>query len=262
MRSSWKQRPVYDRNDPYRTGPLVVNYDLDQLKVGENWVIVGRKDGYDIHDRALAPGDGWSQALCAPECCWPSGAELCVRVEWHPDLAVGSDWTARTKAVASGLRSLGYLVEHAGRPADPDRDLSANLLVYRMEPGIAPPRRPQDAWAHVPAPRTYTWPENDPREQVRRRLSKIKSCEQGARLTVWDIESALWPPEADFCVQVRWWPAPGTSTESLYEGLQEITSLMRDDDLQVRAPERPLSDAVESVDLLVYREVEEPVNSP
>ncbi|MGI5397132.1 hypothetical protein [Streptomyces sp. CA-251251] len=70
----------------------MVNYDLDELKVGENRVVVGRKDGYDLYARDIAPGNGWSRALYAPECTWPQGADLCVLVEWHPYPTVGSNW--------------------------------------------------------------------------------------------------------------------------------------------------------------------------
>lgn len=117
MRSAWNERPAYDRNNPNRTAPTVVNYDLDHLKVGENRVVVGRKDGYDLHDRDIAPGDGWSRALYAPECAWPRGADLCVVVEWHPDRKVGSDWSVRLEAVTDGLRSLDYVVEWAVGPS-------------------------------------------------------------------------------------------------------------------------------------------------
>ncbi|MFB6552664.1 hypothetical protein [Streptomyces sp. NPDC056405] len=254
MRSAWKQRPAYDRNDPTRTGPLVVNFDLDQLKVGENRVVVGHKDGFDLHDRDIAPGDGWSRALYAPECTWPQGADLCVLVEWHPDRRVGSDWGARLEAVTTGLRSLDYVVERAGRPIDPAADLHANLLVYRMEPGKAPPRRPADAWAHVPPPRTYTWPETNPLDLLERWLKQSKAARNGVRLMVRDVASALWPPEAELCGLARWWPAPDTFTTAAYDGLREMASVMQDASYRVRTQERALPDAVEWVDLLVYRE--------
>ncbi|MEU3664344.1 hypothetical protein AB0E77_32100 [Streptomyces sp. NPDC032940] len=203
MRSSWTQRPVYDRTDPSRTGPLAVNYDLDRLRVGENRIVVGRKDGFDLHDRGIAPGDGWSRALYAPECAWPPGAELCVLVEWHPDRRVGPDWAVRLETVTSGLGSLDYVVERAGRPIDPSTDLYATLLVYRMDPGRTPPRRPDDAWAHIPSPRTYRWPETDPLDQLRSLLGQMTAGRGGARVTVRGLASALWPPEAVFCGHVR-----------------------------------------------------------
>ncbi|NEC71264.1 MULTISPECIES: hypothetical protein [Streptomyces] len=254
MRSAWKQRPVYDRNSPSRTGPLVVNYDLDQLKVGENRVVVGRKDGFDLHGRDIAPGDGWSRALYAPECTWPQGAHLCVLVEWHPDRRVSSDWAARLEAVASGLRSLDYVVERAGRPVDPAHDLHANLLVYRMEAGQPPPDRPDDAWAHVPAPRTYTGPETNPLQQMEWWTTQTKAARHGGCVTVRDVASVLWPPQADLCGLVRWWPAPGTFTAAVYDGVREVASVMQDAGYRVRTQERPLPERVESVDLLVYHE--------
>lgn len=121
---------------PSRASSLVVHYGLDQRKVGENRVVVGRKDGLDLHGRDIAPGDGWSRALYAPECTWPQGAHLCVLVEWHPNRRVGSDWTARQESVTSGLRSLGYVVERAGRPIVPANDLYASLLVYRRRASL------------------------------------------------------------------------------------------------------------------------------
>ncbi|MGI5397108.1 hypothetical protein [Streptomyces sp. CA-251251] len=253
MRSAWKQRPVYDRNNPSRTAPSVVNYDLAQLKVGENRVVVGQQYGRDLVSRDIAPGDGWCRALYAPECTWPQGADLCVLVEWFPDLKVGSDWNARLKAVTDGLRSLDYVVEWAGRPIDPAKDLQANLLVYRMKPGKTPPRRPVDAWAYIPAPRTYTWPEKDPLALLEGWLKQTKAVRGGGRLMVRDIATALWPPEADRCGLARWWPAQD-SAETVNGGLREMAMAMWDTGYRVRTQERALPDAVESVDLLVYRE--------
>jgi hypothetical protein len=257
VRSAWKEPPVYDRDNPSHTGPLVVNYALDQLKVGENRVIVGRKDGYDLHGRDIAPGDGWARALYAPECAWPRGAELCVLVEWHPDYGIGSDWAARLEAVTNGLRSLDYLVERAGRPVDPEKDLRAELLVYRMEPGKTPPPRPAGAWSHVPLPRTYHWrQETDPLDLLRHWLRETTAARKGWSLAVWDPPSVLWPPEADFCAHLRWTPAPGTSSTEIYEGLREIGSVVQDADYLTRLQERPIPDAAKSVDLLVYRKAD------
>ncbi|MEW2001117.1 hypothetical protein ACFWFH_34450 [Streptomyces coelicoflavus] len=253
MRSAWNERPAYDRNNPSRTAPLVVNYDLDQLKVGENRVVVGRKDGYDLHHRDIAPGDGWSRALCTSECAWPQGADLCVLVEWYPDREVGSDWAARVQAVTDGLRSLDYVVEWAGRPMDPAKDLHADLLVYRMEPGKTPSRRPGDAWAHVPSPRTYRWPEKSPLELLEGWLRQTKPVRNGRRLGVWDVATALWPPEADRCGLARWWPADG-SADAVNADLREMALTMWEVGYRVRTQERSLPDVVESVDLLVYRE--------
>ncbi|MCX4858345.1 hypothetical protein [Streptomyces canus] len=232
----------------------MVNYDLDQLKVGENRVIVGRKDGYDLHGRDIAPGDGWCQAIYAPECAWPRGADLCVRVEWHPDREVGSDWAERLKAVTCALRSLDYVVERAGRPVAPEKDLRADLLVYRMGLGKTPPPRPDDAWAHVPPPRTYhRRREADPLDLLRHWLRETTAARKASSLVVWDPPSVLWPPEADFCAHLRWAPAPGTSSAEIYEGLREIGSVVQDAGYLTRLQERPIPDAAKSVDLLVYR---------
>jgi hypothetical protein len=256
VRSAWTQPPTYDRNNPSRTGPLVVNYDLDQLKVGENRVVVGRKDGYDLHDRDIAPGDGWCRALHAPECAWPRGADLCALVEWHPDRKVGSDWAARLEAVTTGLRSLDYVVERAGRPVDPAQDLQANLLVYRMEPGKTPPQRSDDAWANVPPLRTYNWQETSPLNELRSVVRKA-NYRNGSRMVVWDIESALWPPKAVFCGHLRWWPAPGFSfSAAVHDDLREFIALMQDAGYRPRLQERPLRDEVDELDLLVYREAD------
>ncbi|MET8822531.1 hypothetical protein [Streptomyces rochei] len=252
MRSAWKQQPVYDRNNPSRTAPSVVNYDLDQLKVGENRVMVGHKDGYDLYDRDIAPGDGWCRALYAPECAWPRGADLCVLVEWFPDRKVGSDWNARLKAVTAGLRSLDYVVEWAGRPIDPEKDLQANLLVYRMEAGKNPPRRPSDAWLHIPAPRTYAWNEVNPLHQLESWLKDTTAVRNGRRVMVRELNSVLWPPEADFCALARWQLAPDTSAETVHAGVREMASVVQDLGYRLRTQERPLPNAVETVDLLVY----------
>ncbi|MEU5281088.1 hypothetical protein AB0G87_32310 [Streptomyces asoensis] len=256
MRSAWTHPPVYDRDNPNHTGPLVVNYDLDQLKVGENRVIVGRKNGYDLHSRDVAPGDGWARALYAPECTWPRGAQLCVLVEWHPDYETGSDWNARLDAVTDGLRALDYVVERAGRPFDPAQDLRANLLVYRMEPGQTPPQRSPDAWAHIPPRRTYKWPEVSPLHQLSLRVHDTKAARNGRSLAVWDIASALWPAEADFCAHLRWFPAPGATFAEVYEGLREFSSAVQGAGYRTRVQERRIPDTVESVDLLVYADAD------
>jgi hypothetical protein len=256
VRSAWTQPPVYDRDNPSHTGPLVVNYDLDQLGVGENRVVVGRKDGYDIHGRDIAPGDGWCRALYAPECAWPRGAELCVLVEWHPDYGIGSDWAGRLEAVTKGLRSLDYVVERAGRPVDPAQDLRANLLVYRMEPDKTPPQRSDDAWANVPPARTYNWRETSPLDELRS-VVREANYRDGSLMVVWDIESALWPPEAVFCGHLRWWPEPGFAfSAAVHDDLREFIDRMQDAGYRTRMQERPIPDAVESVDLLVYRKAD------
>lgn len=256
MRSAWTHPPVYDRTNPNRTGPSVVNYDLDQLKVGENWVVTGRRDGHNLRNRDIAPGDGWSRALYAPECAWPRGADLCVRVEWHPDREVGSDWDARLEAVTTGLRSLDYVVERAGRPINPEQDLQANLLVYRMEPGKTPPQRSDDAWAHVPPPRTYTWRETSPLDGLRYVVGQANYRDR-SRMVVWDIESALWPPEASFCGHLRWWPAPGFAfSAAVHDDLREFIAAMQDAGYRTRLQERPIPDEVGQLDLLVYREAD------
>ncbi|WP_432886306.1 hypothetical protein [Streptomyces sp. CA-251251] len=157
------------------------------------------------------------------------------------------------KAVTDGLRSLDYVVEWAGRPIDPTKDLYANLLVYRMEAGKTPPCRPGDAWAHIPAPRTYRWPEKAPLNLLEGWLQQTEAARNGARLIVRDIATALWPPEADCCGLVRCWPAQ-SSAEAVNGGLREMAMTMRDTGYRLRTQERALPDAVETVDLLVYRE--------
>lgn len=257
MRSSWTYPPAYDRNDPDKTAPLVVNHDLTQLKVGENWKVVGRQDGRNLWDRDIAPGDGWSRALYAPECAWPRGADLCVLVEWHPDRETGSDWNARLDAVTAGLRSLGYLVERAGRPVDPARDQRASLLVYRMGPGKIPPARPDDAWAHVPPRRTtsYRWSEVSPLDQLKATLRDAGLERDGALLMAWDIDSALWPPRAAFCAHVRWQPVPAPVAHAV-RWLREFSSTVKAADYQVQTQERALPHVVGQVSILVYRNAE------
>ncbi|WP_331763544.1 hypothetical protein [Streptomyces anthocyanicus] len=87
---------------------------------------------------------------------------------------------------------------------DPAKDLYANLFVYRMEAGKTPPRRPGDAWAHLPLPRTYAWNEVNPLHHLESWLKDTKAARNGTRVMVRDLNSALWPPEADFCALVRW----------------------------------------------------------
>ncbi|MFJ7905209.1 hypothetical protein ACIQ6V_32785 [Streptomyces sp. NPDC096198] len=252
-RSPWKKRPAYDRNHPDQTAPSVVNYDLDQLRVGENEYLKPHPDGYDVLCRDVAPGDGWCRAQYAPECAWPTGAHMCVRVMWYPDYIIGSDWMTRLDTVTTALQSLGYTVEQAGQPADPEQDREAVLLVYLMEPGKTPPARPDDAWAYVPPARQYRWPEVSPQEQLQEELSKAEVSRYCSRWTVWKIESALWPPHASFCVQARWWPDPSAG---VHEGARQFVSAVHDLGYRTRLQERPIPSDVEYLDFLIYQEAE------
>ncbi|MFI8194781.1 hypothetical protein ACIF8T_39835 [Streptomyces sp. NPDC085946] len=258
MRSYTTTPPVYDRSDPNQSGPLVVNYDLDQLKLGENWRVTGHRDGAAVHDRDLTPGNGWCKAVYAPECTWPLGAHLCVLVQWHPDRRTISDWDARLDAVATGLRSRGYIVERAGRPADPNRDTRASLLVYRMEQGKTAPQRPADAWAHVPPPRTYRWQERTPLDDLKSLVRQTRANRNGSHLVVWDIDTALWPAEASFCALLRWLPARDTFNGTIHDMLCEVVPLVQEAGYQTRLQESPVPDAVGQFDLLVYREPDSP----
>ncbi|MFG2141852.1 hypothetical protein [Streptomyces sp. NPDC048650] len=256
MTSAEGVRPVYDRARPNRTAPVVVQHDLDQLKVGANPIVVGRQYGLSIVGRDIAPGDGWCRALYAPECSWPQGADICVLVEWFPDREVGSDWAMRLDAVSAALHSLGYIVERAGRPADPTKDEQANLLVYRMALGKTPPERPQDAWAYVPPPRTYHWSETSPLDQLTKDLGMKRRdtgrLQDGSRLVLWEIESALWPPLASYCARLEWRPTAGATSREIHDGRRRLVALAQAAGYQTRLPEREVPHPVEKVDILVY----------
>lgn len=259
MCSAWRQRPVYDRNAPERTGPLVVNYDLDQLKVGENLVVTGRQNGFDLHDQDIAPGDGWCRAVYAPECAWPVGAHLCVVVQWFPDEAFRATWPTRFGTVMAALRSRGFLVEHAGRESVPVQYGRVDMLVYQMEPGQAPPQRPDDAWAYVPPPRTYRWPELSPMDECRRALDNLgighlAHRKHRYRATLWDVTSVLWPPCATFCAQLRWWREPNHSAKATGEALSRLLSLVAKAGYRTRISPQANRSVGEHVDVLVYRE--------
>ncbi|MYX26773.1 hypothetical protein GTY75_08830 [Streptomyces sp. SID8381] len=262
MRSYWEGRPapVYDRNDPARTAPLVVNHMLDQLGIGENRTVRRHPDGYDVHDRSIAPGDGWCRALYAPECAWPEGAHLCVVVEWFPDEDFRSTWPARFETVMATLRSHGFVVEHTGRGSVPVQYRRADMLVYQMEPGKQPPQRPADAWAYVPLPRAYEWPERSPMDQCRLALNElgIGSGYPGYqyRAALWDVSSVLWPPHATFCALLRWWPEPGLSAKETAEALGKLRALVAYGYHTRVAPQGGTARG-DHVDILVYREAPE-----
>ncbi|MFL4491730.1 hypothetical protein ACJ6WD_10815 [Streptomyces sp. VTCC 41912] len=285
MESYWNGRPVYDKGNALRAAPLVVNYDLDELGIGENWFVSGVRDGFRMVDRGIVPGAGWCRALSAPECAWPPGADLCVVVNWYPDASfigtfsnspkkakalfgkshaeVEAHWATRLKAVAEALRSLGYIVERAGRRPRPTQDANASLLVYRMGPGAEPPVRPVDAWRWVPSPRVYRWSEKSPLEVLQRRMDDAGFRYQaGKGVVVRDIDTVLWPPLSSFCAQLDWWPDKVSSSEELYDKLDQILSAVKTGGYQVRVQERPMKIGAQHFSALVFQTVEpiSPIN--
>ncbi|MEU9338194.1 hypothetical protein AB0D49_34440 [Streptomyces sp. NPDC048290] len=250
--------PPYDRDQPHRTGPLLVNHDLHQLGLGDNWAVVGRQQGRDLWGTDVTPGHGWSRALYAPECAWPRGARLCVVVQWFPDAVlrratqgVQGLWDSRLDAVADALRGRGYVVERAGRAAVPGHDAQADLLVYRMEEGHPPPVRAAGAWGAVPKPREYRYPEVPPVERLR---YLVHTAELPHVRQVWvrDLPSCLWPPGAALCARVQWRPEPGGGTRAVRQGLRGITAFADSAGLQVQLAEREPPPTAEVRDLLLH----------
>ncbi|MET8829972.1 hypothetical protein ABZX40_30750 [Streptomyces sp. NPDC004610] len=254
------ERPLYDRDQPNRTGPLVVDHELDRLGLGDNWSVVGRQHGREIWGPDITPGDGWCRAMYAPECAWPRGAELCVVVQWFPDreLRAAADglaarWDRRLDAVAAGLRGAGYVVERAGRPPVPGRDTQADLLVYRMAEGKEPPTRPAGAWGAVPPRRSYEYPEVPPFERLRylARTARLPFVQQ-----MWarEVPSCLWPPTASLCARLQWRPAPGGGARGVRKGMGGVVGFASAAGLRTQLPEREASSPVEFLDVLVYRD--------
>ncbi|MEV7284046.1 hypothetical protein AB0O01_05670 [Streptomyces sp. NPDC093252] len=256
------ERPLYDRDRPNSTGPLVVNHELDRLGLGDNWSVVGEQDGREVWGPVINSGDGWCRAMYAPECAWPRGAELCVVVQWFPDRelnrvgeGLGARWDARLDAVAVALRGAGYVVERAGRPPVPGLDPQADLLVYRMAEGEEPPVRPDGAWGAVP-PRPSERSEGDSEVEP---IERLRYLARTARLPfvqqMWarEVPSCLWPPTASLCARLQWRPAPGGGARGMRKGRGEVVDFAAAAGLRTQLPEREAPWPVEFLDVLAYR---------
>ncbi|MEU6331532.1 hypothetical protein ABZ851_30275 [Streptomyces sp. NPDC047049] len=224
--------PTYNPADP-QSAPKLVNFHLRQLGLGEQSVDTGK--GYV--QRVLPDGLGWCRALALTEAAWPEGTELCVLVHWYPDAALRRNtntgrvppsaeehWRDRLTATADALESLGYVVERNGPPRSPHTHWSAEFLVYRMAPGVAPLRLSPEAWAGAePNPPHYQrsgwYPDPDPVREIedvlgeasvlgrcRYSFDPVQPATSGV-CHVGSITQTVWPPDAELCAWLRWWPA-------------------------------------------------------
>lgn len=281
--------PVYDRTEP-QSGRALVNFHLRELGLGESWLVRAGADGQRLC-RYVVPRDlGVCRAYVLTEAAWPKGAELCVTVAWTPDAALRRDtrtgripagaeehWRERIAATAHALESLGYVVEPSRCRRSPRYHFAAELLVYRMPPGVPPRQLPAaTAWAlSEPVPPHYRrsgwYPDRSPQEVVDDALreARLASFQQirspFGRIAVRDITQTVWPPEADRCAWLTWWPAsafardPGTglppagAENHWRECLERLRKGLSGNGLVLRSRSRPWSPADDSADFLVYR---------
>lgn len=283
--------PVYDRADP-QSGRALVDFHLCELGLGEiRWVRVA-DDGQSYCRHVVPQGLGVCRAYVLTEAAWPEGAELCVTVGWTPDSALWRDdrtgrvpagaeehWRTRIAATVQALESLGYTVEPSRFRRSPHHHFCAELLVYRMPDGTPPKRPPAEtAWAlSEPVPPNYRrhqwYPEQSPETLVEDVLREAGLYSYrgdwdrpGARIGVRSITQTVWPPEADRCTQVIWWPAgdfvrdpvtgllPAGAEDHWRECLARLHQVLADAGLLLRSRARPWHpDTDKEADFLVYR---------
>ncbi|WNI31514.1 hypothetical protein OG322_22755 [Streptomyces sp. NBC_01260] len=275
--------PAYTLADP-QSGRTLVNYHLRELGIGETQFVRIGDDGLR-YGRSEKPADiGVCRAYVLTEAAWPQGAELCVIVDWSPDAALRRDaatgkvpagaedhWRERITATAQALESLGYVVEPSRFRCSPRFHFTAELLVYRMTSGVLPRRAPADSdWALTkPVPPHYqrhgwTWQEQAPEDLVRDALGEagLHPNRQDQRsphgqVGVRRITQTVWPPEADRCALVTWWPAVGAENHwtEIHEHLQRVLGQAG---LVVRSRARPWNPEEETAEFLVYRVASSP----
>ncbi|MFH9955984.1 hypothetical protein ACH4OX_17465 [Streptomyces roseolus] len=281
--------PVYDRADP-QSGRALVNFRLCELGLGESWLIRADADGQRFCRHVVPQDLGVCRAYVLTEAAWPEGAELCVTVAWPPDAALRHDdranrlpdgaedhWRKRIAATAQALESLGYVVEPSRFRCSPRYHFTTELLVYRMPAGVPPRQLPAaTAWAlSEPVPPHYRrngwYPERSPQQVVRDALRKSgldffqQDRSSFGRVGIRDITQTVWPPEADRCAWLTWWPAdafardPDTGLPPLgtedhwHECLDHLHQALSDAGLVLRSRSRPWNPADDSADFLVYR---------
>ncbi|MFD3978227.1 hypothetical protein ACFWR6_06540 [Streptomyces griseus] len=282
--------PVYDPLDE-QSARALVTFHLRELGLGELNVIRVGEDGLryirDVRPRGL----GVCRAYVLTEAAWPEGAELCVTVDWSPDapyvrdfrkgsLPPGAEgyWQERIDATVRALETVGFVAE-PNRFSSPFHHPTAELLVYRMPDGVLPRRLPPDgAWVLTePVPPNYrsgywTWADRSPEDVVKDALrgSEWEECLRHedtplGRVGVRGITQAVWPPEADRCAWVTWWPAPDFApgsesglpstgaVEHWGECLARLRATLTSAGLMVRPRARPRRPQDETADFLVYR---------
>ncbi|MFI0934550.1 hypothetical protein ACH4RG_22870 [Streptomyces sp. NPDC021019] len=274
--------PVYDPADPH-SGRALVNYHLVQLGLGESWVHGVSENGQRTARHVLPEDIGVCRAYVLTEAAWPNGAELCVTVDWSPDasmrrgyqkrtLPAGAleHWRERIVATARALESLGYVVEPS-RWSSPHHHPGAEFLVYRMPDGVPPRETPADtAWAlSGPVPpnhqeTSWRYPDRSPEDVVNHALRKVgwRSWEEDrssrfGRVGVRPITQMVWPPEADRCAWVTWWPAavvlPDGAADHWRQCIPRLRRALSDGGLHIRTRARPWGPEDGAAEFLVYR---------
>ncbi|GAA1979207.1 hypothetical protein [Kitasatospora viridis] len=278
--------PPYEPVRPFGARHIV-NEDLMRLGLGEGVDAQGH--------RVLPKGLGWCQALQAPEECWPDGAELCVVVNWYPDVAhrpqysndyrkrtiptgAAAHWEKRIAATVAALESLGYVAEFHSDLWTPTHHPGAEILVYRMAPGVEPPRKPANAWAtYGPARPNFEYGINKAayeQERVRRVLEAARLMMQnyvygerplekvpsriGKGCVVWDLKPTLRPLGAVDCAHVAWFPDPQLARyqEHWTEAQTLITATLREDGYATRARKEPWGPGSASLGIVAWKNVE------
>ncbi|MFF3096844.1 hypothetical protein [Streptomyces cyaneofuscatus] len=284
------EAPPYDPADP-QSGRALVNYHLVQLGIGESWVRGVSEHGQRTARHIVPPDVGVCRAYVLTEAAWPEGAELCVTVNWWPDAGLKRDyqkrtlpaaapehWRERIAATARALESLGYTVEPS-RWSSPHYHPDAEFLVYRMPDGVPPREAPADtAWAlSQPVPPHYQetywrWSDRSPEDVVNHvlRAAGWRSFAEDpqspvGRVGVRPITQMVWPPEADRCAWVTWWPAdtfarstetgllPAGAEDHWRECLDRLHKVLSEGGLLVRSRARPWGPEDEAAEFLVYR---------
>ncbi|MDT9682041.1 hypothetical protein RND61_08125 [Streptomyces sp. TRM76323] len=225
-------------NDPRWWHDTVGAVETDLAALGLT-PLYTRRDGH--HARSLPDGLGWCRARYAPEEAWPPGADLCVIVEWHPDVRYRRDhstgrvpagaaehWRERVAATVQALRSRGYAAAVTGPPRGPHLVPREEILCWRTPPGTPVWHPPPGAWDDVPPTRPnyehgfHRPGETDPVRDVETLLGlRLEDTtllgprtrpdphpDRRPRVVVRRASAVLWPPGAHRCVRVVWTPAP------------------------------------------------------
>ncbi|MEW1700733.1 hypothetical protein [Streptomyces sp. NPDC091278] len=284
--------PAYDPSDP-QSGRALVNYHLRELGIGETHLVRAGEHGLRYCRTLVPEGIGVCRAYVLTEAAWPEGAELCVTVSWSPTAELCRNhttgaiptgavehWRQRIAATAQALRSVGFVVEPSHVRYSPVYHSDADLVVYRMPEGVPARRAPAAAdWALTePVPpnhqrRSWTYPERSPEDIVIQALrdaglhayhyeDPLPSGRVGAR----SITQTVWPPEADRCTWLTWWPHPtfvrdpGTgllpdgAAQHWRDSLERIREVLTGAGLTLRTRARPWHpDTDEEVHYLAYR---------
>lgn len=219
----------YDPADPRRTAAVFVQAQLDELGLGEHWVQTGEQGSLRVIDRRVPPGHGWCRAVSLYQALWPATADLCVEVDWYPDLDTPADgqdehWETRLAAVTDRLESLGYIVRMPGPRRTPGVDRYQPMIVSRLPVGASLPPSPADGWDHLPVHPTYKWPDNeDPSRRLRKTLESSQLESYGART----LDTYLWPPYATGAWIITWSGAQTATVDEWGSAMARVRRVLR-----------------------------------